>query len=178
MRTSKRIVATRAAVIVTMAVTSVSCGSDTTTEPAGPSTSASPSSSHTPASQTPTTRPPDPSGTTITSATSDFGEVLWGPDRQVVYIWQREPSEKAECYGDCAEAWPPVLTSGEPVAAGKVDRALLGTTTRRDGSTQVTYNDHPLYYYAHEGPGEVTCHDIATHGGLWWVVTPAGDRAA
>jgi predicted lipoprotein with Yx(FWY)xxD motif len=96
----------------------------------------------------------------------------------VVYIWENEPTAAAECYQDCAAAWPPVLTTGDPVAAGEVDAALLGTTTRRDGSTQVTYNGHPLYYYAHEGPGEVRCHNVATHGGLWWVITPAGDRAA
>ncbi len=96
----------------------------------------------------------------------------------MVYIWEQEPTDKAECYGDCAEAWPPVLTKGKPVAAGKVKGALLGTTTRSDGSTQVTYNGHPLYYYAHEGPGEVECHNISTHGGLWWVVTPAGERVA
>jgi predicted lipoprotein with Yx(FWY)xxD motif len=104
--------------------------------------------------------------------------VLWGPDQQVVYIWEKEPTDRAECYDDCAEAWPPVLTEGDPVATGSVDATLLGTTVRRDGSTQVTYDGHPLYYYAHEGPGEVKCHDVATHGGLWWVVTPAGDRAA
>ena len=69
-----------------------------------------------------------------------------------------------------------MLTTGTPRAAGGVDASLLGTTKRSDGSNQVTYNGHPLYYYAHEGPGEVECHDIATHGGLWWVVTPAGDR--
>ena len=96
----------------------------------------------------------------------------------MVYIWEQEPTDKAECYGDCAEAWPPVLTKGKPVAAGEVKGALLGTTTRSDGSTQVTYNGHPLYYYAHEGPGEVECHNISTHGGLWWVVTPAGERVA
>ena len=50
--------------------------------------------------------------------------------------------------------------------------ALLGTTRRTDGTTQVTYAGHPLYYYAHEGPNEVKCHNVSTHGGLWWVVTP------
>jgi predicted lipoprotein with Yx(FWY)xxD motif len=113
----------------------------------------------------------------MTTSPSDFGEILWGPKRQVVYIWEKEPTSTPECYGECAEAWPPVLTRGEPRATGDVDHSKLGTTRRRDGSTQVTYNGHPLYYYAHEGPGEVLCHDITTHGGTWWVVTPDGDRA-
>ena len=170
---------------VVLALVGASCGTGgSVTEPgdAAPSRSESPSTPSSPTSsgsaESPASEVPSPDGTTITTAASSYGPILWGPDRQVVYIWEREPTAEPDCYGDCAEAWPPVLTKGEPIAAGDVDAALLGTTTRRDGSTQVTYNGHPLYYYAHEGPGEVTCHDVATHGGLWWVVTPAGERGA
>lgn len=138
-----------------------------------------------PASATPTASEPgppsdpaaEPAGTAISTATSEFGEILWGPGDQVVYIWERDVSPESQCTGDCAVAWPPVLTVGEPRAAGGVDPALLGTTVRADGAVQVTYGGHPLYFYAHEGPGEVRCHDVATHGGLWWVVTPSGERA-
>lgn len=174
--------AARTVSAVVLALVSVSCGTDddNSAEPGKTPTSASPSTSpsESGSSKPPTSDAPKVTGTTITSAASDFGQVLWGPDRQVVYIWEKEPTATAECYGDCAEAWPPVLTSGEPIAKGDVDATKLGTITRRDGSTQVTYNGHPLYYYAHEGPGEVKCHDVATHGGLWWVVTVAGERAA
>ena len=52
---------------------------------------------------------------------------------------------------------------------------LLGTIQRDDGSTQLTYNGHPLYFYAHEGKGEVLCHNVEEFGGLWLVVDPAGD---
>ncbi len=171
---------TLVACVVALTLTTTSCGagSDADSTSVSPSVSSSPSDSA--ASPTPTKKPrtPTPSGTTITSATSEFGEILWGPNRQVVYIWEQEPTDEAECYGECAAAWPPVLTTGKPVAAGRVKDALLGTTTRRDGSIQVTYNGHPLYYYAHEGPGEVECHNISTHGGLWWVIMPAGERVA
>lgn len=130
-------------------------------------------------SATPTTSAattPD-SGTTITSGRSDYGSVLFDADQQAIYIWQLERSSTPKCYDDCATEWPPVLTEGKPVASGDIDRAKLGTTERSDGSIQVTYNDHPLYYYAHEEPGEVTCHDVATHGGTWWAVQPSGRRA-
>lgn len=159
----------------------MSCGTDDGggAEPADtPASSASSAPTETGAKESPTSEAPEPTGTAITTAASEYGQVLWGPGRQVVYIWEKEPSSTAECYGDCAVAWPPVLTEGEPIAEGEVDAALLGTTERRDGSTQVTYNGHPLYYYAHEGPGEVECHNVATHGGLWWVITPDGERAA
>lgn len=116
-------------------------------------------------------------GTIITTGDSEFGTMLFNDDRQAIYIWELEESTEPECYGDCAEAWPPVLTNGAPRAAGSVNSDLLSTTERTDGSTQVTYNGHPLYYYAHEGPGEVKCHNISTHGGLWWVIQPSGFRA-
>lgn len=113
----------------------------------------------------------------ITTAASDFGQMLFDANKQAIYIWESEESARPECYDDCADAWPPVLTDGAPTVGGEADPALLGTTKRRDGTTQVTYNGHPLYFYAHEGPGEVKCHNVATHGGLWWVVGPDGIRA-
>ncbi|TDL32295.1 hypothetical protein [Arthrobacter nitrophenolicus] len=113
----------------------------------------------------------------ITTAPSDFGQMLFDAKNQAIYIWESEEGSTPECYDDCAEAWPPVLTDGAPTASGEVDSALLGTTKRRDGTTQVTYNGHPLYLYAHEGPGEVKCHNVSTHGGLWWVIDPDGIRA-
>ena len=128
--------------------------------------------------QAPAPSAPKTAGIMITSARSDYGDILWGPNRQAIYIWEREPSTTPQCYDDCAVAWPPVLTTSEPEAGAGIDAALLGTTKRSDGTTQVTYNEHPLYYYAHEGPGEVKCHNVATHGGLWWVITTNGARGA
>ncbi len=116
-------------------------------------------------------------GTVITTGGSEFGTMLFNEKKQAIYIWELEESSKAGCYGDCAKDWPPVLTDGTPQAAGEVKSDLLGTTKRSDGSTQVTYNGHPLYYYANEGPGEVKCHNVVTHGGLWWVIQPNGNRA-
>lgn len=116
-------------------------------------------------------------GTTITTGSSKYGPMLFDSRGQAIYIWELEESPAAECYGSCAAAWPPVLTNGKPVASGAVNSKLLGTTKRTDGTTQVTYNGHPLYFYANEKPGEVECHNIKTHGGLWWVIQPSGSRA-
>ena len=114
-------------------------------------------------------------GTTIKTADSQFGPVLFDGDDRAIYFFDKEQSAKSECYGACAEAWPPVLTEGEPQAGGNVKASLLGTTQRDDGTTQVTYNGRPLYLYAHEGPGEVTCHNVEEFGGLWLAVDPAGN---
>lgn len=114
-------------------------------------------------------------GTEVKLGDSQFGQVLFDAEDQAIYIFDKESGPKSECYGACAEAWPPVLTEGEPQAAPGVKAPLLGTTERDDGSTQVTYNGHPLYYYAHEGPGEVTCHNVDEFGGLWLAVNASGN---
>ncbi|MGH2957750.1 MAG: COG4315 family predicted lipoprotein [Solirubrobacterales bacterium] len=114
-------------------------------------------------------------GTTIKTADSQFGPVLFDGSDQAIYFFDKEKSANSECYDACAEAWPPVLTEGEPQAGGSVKAGLLGTTQRDDGTTQVTYNGRPLYFYAHEGKGEVTCHNVDEFGGLWLAVDPAGN---
>jgi predicted lipoprotein with Yx(FWY)xxD motif len=116
-------------------------------------------------------------GTEIVVDESQYGPMLFNAEQQAIYLFDKEASGAAECYGECAAAWPPVLTEGDPQAGSGTDGKLLGTTERDDGSTQVTYNGHPLYYYAHEGPGQVLCHDIAEFGGLWLVVQPNGEAA-
>ena len=119
---------------------------------------------------------PEP-GTTITTYSSQFGPMLFDKSGQAIYLFDAETTPTPECYDECAEAWPPVLTTGPPVAAGRVAVDLLGTVARKDGSTQVTYNGHPLYFYAHEGKRQVLCHDIREYGGLWLVVRPDGTPA-
>jgi predicted lipoprotein with Yx(FWY)xxD motif len=113
----------------------------------------------------------------ITADDSDYGTMLFDERGQAIYLFDKETSATPACYGDCAAAWPPVLTEGTPEADGDVDGVLLGTTEREDGSLQVTYNGHPLYFYADEDPGEVLCHDVDDFGGTWLVVTPEGDAA-
>src|SRR5688500_10178610 len=102
--------------------------------------------------------------------------MLWGPGRQAVYIFQKERDCKPRWYGDCAVAWPPVYTDGKPVAGAGIKKSLLGTVKRRGGRRQVTYAGKPLYYYAHEGAGQVLCHNVFLNGGLWWVIGPNGKR--
>jgi predicted lipoprotein with Yx(FWY)xxD motif len=116
-----------------------------------------------------------PSGTDISTSESQFGEVLFDGEEQAIYYFEPERTSEPECYGECAKAWPPVLTDGEPKASGDARQRLLGTTERRDGSTQVTYDGRPLYYYRDEGPGELRCHNVFHAGGLWLAVQPDGD---
>jgi predicted lipoprotein with Yx(FWY)xxD motif len=86
------------------------------------------------------------------------------------------------CTDECAEEWPPFLTEGDPIAGEGVDASLLGTTTRDDGSVQVTYNGWPLYYYHDdEAPSDTKGQGIEppaedAFGGSWYVVSPEGNR--
>ena len=174
----------RAVLLVTFAIALTGCGGDdeTITQPNTPSVAASTTTAMTPTPSPPPTQPPSPSpttvpGTVVTTAGSEFGEMLFDDSGQAIYLFDAEQAGTPECYDECAAAWPPVLTEGEPVAAGGVVPAQLGTTSRTDGMTQVTYAGHPLYYYAHEGKNQVLCHNVRDFGGLWLVVTPSGAPA-
>ena len=114
----------------------------------------------------------------IVAEESDFGRVLFDANGQVVYVFEIDRRNESNCTSaECVKAWPPVLTEEQPSAGSGVDAGLLGTIRRDDGMLQVTYNGRPLYFYEHEAPGEIKCHDVDLHGGLWWVVTPQGEPA-
>ncbi|MGH8866825.1 MAG: COG4315 family predicted lipoprotein [Actinomycetes bacterium] len=113
-------------------------------------------------------------GTGVKAADSQFGRVLFDRPGQAIYYFAKEKTRTPDCYGPCASAWPPVLTDGPPRALGDVRQSLLGTTERRDGSRQVTYDGRPLYFYAHEGRNVVLCHNVTEFGGLWLAVAPSG----
>jgi predicted lipoprotein with Yx(FWY)xxD motif len=114
-------------------------------------------------------------GTEIQVADSQYGPVLFDGSDRAIYLFDKEASSRPACYGACAEAWPPVVTEAEPVAGDGADSKLLGTTERHDGSTQVTYDGHPLYLYVNDPDGEVGCHNVEEFGGLWLAVEPGGD---
>ena len=113
-------------------------------------------------------------GKTIKVVDSQYGRIVADGRGLAVYVFDKEETSKSECYGDCAKAWPPVLTKARP-RAGKGARAgLLGTTRRRGGKRQVTYRGRPLYYYVGDSPGNVLCHNASEFGGLWLVIRPNG----
>jgi predicted lipoprotein with Yx(FWY)xxD motif len=174
----------RVGVLIAVLLTSA-CGGATSTRDTAAQPSSSPPTSSLPTSAAaspteatpPSAGPAAPAGTAITTADSEFGPMLFDQPGQAIYLFDKETTSRPDCYGDCAAAWPPVLTAGPPQAAGAARAELLGTVARDDGSMQVTYAGHPLYYYAHEGPGQVLCHDVVEFGGRWLVVTPEGTPA-
>jgi predicted lipoprotein with Yx(FWY)xxD motif len=115
-----------------------------------------------------------PKGKVVKVVDSDYGRVIADGKGEALYLFDKEQTKKAECYGECAAAWPPVLTKGEPRAGKGAKAGRLGTTRRRDGKLQVTYAGHPLYYYVDDEPGTILCQNVDEFGGLWLVVKPGG----
>jgi predicted lipoprotein with Yx(FWY)xxD motif len=113
-------------------------------------------------------------GTRLTVRSTEFGKAVFGPTGKVVYVFGADRGTKSRCYGACAAAWPPVLTRAVPQAGAGVEAKLLGTTKRTDGTRQVTYNGHPLYYYSADKVGKVMCQHANMHGGLWLIIKPNG----
>jgi predicted lipoprotein with Yx(FWY)xxD motif len=94
---------------------------------------------------------------------------------RTLYLFTRERSARSRCYGSCAKAWPPLIARGRLLAGRGARHGLLGVTRRRDGSRQVTYRGHPLYYYVGETrAGQILCQNVTEFGGTWLVVSPAG----
>ena len=105
---------------------------------------------------------------------SEYGKILVNGSGKALYLFTKEQTPAADCYGDCAVAWPPYLTSGKPVAGKGLDKKRIGTTPRTDGTRQVTYRGHPLYFYQHDTPNAILCQDVFEFGGLWLLVDERG----
>jgi predicted lipoprotein with Yx(FWY)xxD motif len=121
------------------------------------------------------TEPAAAGGATVSLVeNATLGSFLVDDKGMTLYLFTKDTPNTSNCYEKCAIAWPPLLTTGDPVADDGVDAALLGTTNRTDGTIQVTYNGWPLYYYEKDKvPGDVTGQDV---GGVWFVVSAAGEQ--
>ena len=109
--------------------------------------------------------------------TSSLGEILVDGQGRTLYLFEADKAGKSECNGGCASAWPPYLGGGNQQAGTGVTGALLGTTIRRDGATQVNYGGHPLYHYAGDKqPGDVTGQALDQFGAKWYALGPDGRK--
>ena len=151
---------------IASALLAAACGGTSqSTAAASPSPNPSPSPAASPVA----------TGTTIAVATSKLGQILVDGKGITVYLFVVDTGTTSNCYTSCATIWPPVLTTGAAQAGAGANASLLGTTTRTDGKTEVTYAGHPLYYFVQDkAAGDTTGQGINGFGGLWWVVSPSG----
>jgi predicted lipoprotein with Yx(FWY)xxD motif len=105
------------------------------------------------------------------------GKFLADGQGHALYLFEADKGTASTCTGACAAAWPPVTASAMPMAGGGVSQSLLGTTKRADGTEQVTYNGHPLYYFAADtGAGMVKGQGSKAFGAGWYVLDAKGSK--
>lgn len=110
-----------------------------------------------------------------TANVGNLGTVLVDGNGMTLYLFMSDTGSTSTCTGTCAGTWPALTTNGSATATGKADTSLLGTSTRSDGTTQVTYDGHPLYLYSGDtAPGQANGEGI---GGIWYAVTTQGTSA-
>jgi predicted lipoprotein with Yx(FWY)xxD motif len=113
-------------------------------------------------------------GATVSAASSPtFGSVLTGPNGMTLYIHAGDSATASTCTGGCATAWPPLATTGQPTAGAGVT-GQLGTLARADGTTQVSYDGMPLYYWQ----GDKKAGDVTGDGVEGFAVAKAGGAGA
>ena len=116
-------------------------------------------------------------GTVISTQAGSAGAFLTAGSGRAVYLWAKDGMSMSACSGACAAAWPPVPATGTLTATGSAKASDLGTITRSDGTKQVTYDGHPLYYFAGDSAAKQTNGQGSdSFGAKWWLVTPAGAK--
>jgi predicted lipoprotein with Yx(FWY)xxD motif len=104
-------------------------------------------------------------------------KVLVGSNGRTLYLFQADKNGTSACSGACAAAWPPDIVTGSPQAGSGVNQALLGTITRPDGTVQLTYNGHPLYYFRVDtAAGVAHGQGLKAFGAEWYVVGAGGSK--
>lgn len=113
------------------------------------------------------------SGAVVQVGSTSLGDVLVDQAGMTLYMFDKDTQgSPSTCYDQCASAWPPLLTDGSPSAGTGADDGKLGTAERTDGTTQVTYDGWPLYYWAQDAkPGDVNGQGV---NGVWWVLNADG----
>jgi predicted lipoprotein with Yx(FWY)xxD motif len=155
-----------AALAVISALVLAACG--------GSSSGGSSSSSTTSKSAAPATT--STGAPVITAKSSSLGTFLVDSKGRTLYLFDADKGAMSTCNGACAADWPPLTTKVAPKAGTGVKSSLLSTSKRSDGTLEVTYAGHPLYYFAGDtSAGQTTGQGSGSFGAPWWVVSPAGN---
>jgi predicted lipoprotein with Yx(FWY)xxD motif len=164
---------------IVLAATACSSGSSGSSTAAGPASSSATSSAASQASSPAATGSSSSAATTINlqGISGIPGKALVDSQGRTMYLFEADKGGRSTCTGACAAAWPPVTVSGAPQAGSGVSQSLLGTITRSDGTMQVTYNHHPLYYFSGDGSaGQDKGQGLKAFGAGWYVVNASGAK--
>jgi predicted lipoprotein with Yx(FWY)xxD motif len=171
------------AVLGATALLAAGCGSSksssSTTAASAYPTEGEKSTSTAAATTSTATTPASGSGTVVIAKHSGkLGTIVAaGPKKLTVYMFEGDHGASSSCTGACASVWPPVTSTGAATAAGVANSADLGTITRSDGTTQVTYKGHPLYFFAKDkDSGDAYGEGVKGFGADWYVIAPSGAK--
>lgn len=166
-----RIRAGAIAAVLGVSVLVAACGGSSSSGGSSASTPASSGASTSKATATATSA----KGVSIVTASGKHGTYLAGAGGRALYLWEGDKGGMSNCSGACAQVWPPLTTKSKPIAGSGVTASKLGTVKRSDGTLQVTYSGHPLYYFAEDsGPGTTLGQASDGFGADWWIVAPSG----
>lgn len=152
------------------------CGSSSSSGSSSSAASTTPATTQSTAASTSTTA--TGSGVSVDTKQAKLGTILAaGPKKLTVYLFEKDKGTTSACEGACASAWPPVTTDGNPVAGSGAVAADLGTTKRADGTEQVTYKGHPLYFFSEDkDSGDAYGQGSKAFGAGWYVLRASGEK--
>ena len=117
------------------------------------------------------------SGAVGTASAVTVGRYLTDANGRSLYVFMKDQKNVSSCTGACAAAWPPFGPSSATSTDTAVKSAMLGTITRSDNRSQLTYNGMPVYYYEDDKKsGDITGQGKNEFGGLWYLVSPSGQK--
>jgi predicted lipoprotein with Yx(FWY)xxD motif len=116
-------------------------------------------------------------GATISTAGGPLGKHLVDSTGRTLYLFEADKTNQSNCPTACLGIWPAYSTTSRPTAKGDVAPGKIGMAKAQNGKSIVTYNGHPLYYYAaDQKPGDTGGQGLDQFGAEWYVVSPSGDK--
>ena len=113
----------------------------------------------------------------VASGSSALGRIIVDSRGHALYLFEKDKRGASACSGVCLAYWPPLLTSGKPTAIRGAKPSLLGSIRRADGSRQVTYAGHPLYFFSGDTKrGQTNGEGLTDFGAAWYALMPSGKK--
>ena len=117
------------------------------------------------------------SAATLGVRKTGIGQVLVNSAGHTLYLFEKDQNGRSAYSGACVGFWPPLISKGQPKALQGLNQSLVGTTTRSDGTQQVTYAGHPVYLFALDTQaGQTKGEGLTDFGGSWDALSPAGAK--
>ncbi len=152
------------------------CGSSSSKSTSATTAAASSQAAGSATTSSSSVAPASASAVTITTKHDKLGTILAVGSREMtVYLFEADKGSTSACTGACAKAWPPVIGTANAISGAR--RSDLGTITRADGQTQVTYKGHPLYTFVKDkDDGDAYGEGVKAFGAEWYALAPSGSK--